>query len=98
MNLNESDVRETMDSAVHKGYVMARQKVATMMSSVIKTNASSHSVEAEITQIIDQLYETWVAKVFLLFCLVVHPSHFSCHAKNTKFIKNYYLFRLEDVQ
>lgn len=65
MNLNESDVRETLDSAVHKGYVMTRQKVATMMSSVIKTN-SSHSVEAEITQIIDQLYETWVTKV--LFC------------------------------
>ena len=63
MNLNESEVRETMDSAVHKGYMMARQKVATMMSSVIKSNSSSHSVEADITLIIDQLYESWVAKV-----------------------------------
>ena len=66
MNLNESEVRQTMDSAVHKGYMMARQKLATTLSAVIKTNSSSHSVEAEITQILDQLYETWVGKVYIL--------------------------------
>jgi len=68
LNLNETEVRETFDAAIHKGYMLARQRVATMASSVIKTNSSTSStVEDDITHVLDQLYETWIVKV----CIVV---------------------------
>lgn len=66
LNLNDSEIRQTFDTAVHNGYIIARHKMAVFVSSTLMVkNSSSQKLEDEITTVLDQLYVNWIVKVFL---------------------------------
>ena len=81
MNLNDTDIKKTVDSTVHSAYVVGRKRMASFISSSFTSKDSNTSlVEQQITQFLDQLYNSWTGKVCILKCqqnkehTVVHSS------------------------
>ena len=63
LNLNESDIRSTLDENLHKAYMLGRKKMARFVtSSFFSKDTNTTEIEFQILQFLDQLYDTWILR------------------------------------
>ena len=63
LNLNESDIRSTLDENLHKAYMLGRKKMARFVtSSFFNKETNTTEIEFQILQFLDQLYDTWILR------------------------------------
>ena len=77
MNLSDTDVRQTVDGWVHKGWKMGRMRIASAVGAFLspvssepgRNNSAQREAEAQIMLFFDQLFEAYAGQVGFIVLL-----------------------------